>query len=147
MPMSTRELFARLIRCEAEGEGLEGMRAVATVTMNRVHIPYGEYQRVNQGDLRRVIEQMCQYSCHKTVIGGDPNPQNVWFIPPEQIHYDVADWALAGNKVPAISESLWYMNPFIPQCPNFFPYNGTGYWQHRINDHCFYNPTELYAET
>jgi hypothetical protein len=28
-------------------------------------------------------------------IGGVPNPQNVWNISPDQIHYDVADWALA----------------------------------------------------
>ncbi len=147
MPMSTRELFARLIRCEAEGEGLEGMKAVANVTMNRVHVPYGEYQRVNQGDLRKVIIQQCQYSCYKTTIGGQSNPQNVWVIPPEQVHYEVADWALSGNSLPVTGESLWYMNPFRPDCPNFFPYNRTGYWQTRINEHCFFNPTSLYAQT
>ena len=42
--MTTRELFARLIRCEAGGEGINGMRAVATVVMNRVRVPYGEYR-------------------------------------------------------------------------------------------------------
>ncbi|WP_094548861.1 cell wall hydrolase [Petroclostridium xylanilyticum] len=147
MPMSTRELFARMIRCEAEGEGIEGMKAVATVTMNRVHIAYGEYQRICQGDLRKVLTQMCQYSCHKTIIGGQPNPQNVWSLPPEEIHYEIADWALAGNKVSVVGECLWYMNPFRPECPRYFPYNGTGYWQTRINDHCFYNPTSLYAQT
>lgn len=147
MPMSTRELFARMIRCEAEGESIEGMKAVATVCMNRVHIAYGEYQRVNQGDLRKVLEQMCQFSCHKTVIGGQSNPQNVWSLPPEEIHYEIADWALAGNKVPVVGECLWYMNPYSPRCPRFFPYNRTGYWHHRIHDHCFYKPTRLYAET
>jgi N-acetylmuramoyl-L-alanine amidase len=39
MPLSTRELFARLIKCEAEGEGDNGMKAVASVIMNRVHVP------------------------------------------------------------------------------------------------------------
>jgi N-acetylmuramoyl-L-alanine amidase len=136
-----------MIRCEAEGEGIEGMKAVATVCMNRVHIAYGEYQRVNQGDLRKVLEQMCQFSCHKTVIGGQSNPQNVWSLPPEEIHYEIADWALAGNKVPVVGECLWYMNPYSPRCPRFFPYNRTGYWHHRIHDHCFYKPTRLYAET
>ena len=29
MPLSARELFARIIRCEAEGEGDNGMKAVA----------------------------------------------------------------------------------------------------------------------
>ncbi len=146
--MDTRELFARLIKCEAEGEGLDGMRAVATVVMNRVRAPYGEYQRVNLGDLRRVIQQMCQFSCLKTVIGGAPNPQNVWAATPQQIHYEVADWAMGGNiHIGTGSDALWYMNPFVPKCPNFFPYNQTGYWYTRINDHCFYNPTALYAKT
>lgn len=147
MSLSTRELFARMIRCEAEGEGIEGMKAVATVIMNRVHISYGEYLRVCQGDLRKVLQQMCQFTCHKTRIGGQSNPQNIWVIPPEKIHYQIADWALGGNKVSVVGECLWYMNPFSPRCPNIFPYNGTGYWQTRIHDHCFYNPTRLYAET
>ena len=42
MSFSEQELFARLIKCEAGGEGEDGMKAVATVVMNRVHIPYGE---------------------------------------------------------------------------------------------------------
>ena len=36
--MSELELFARLIQCEAGGEGDNGMRAVASVVMNRVRI-------------------------------------------------------------------------------------------------------------
>jgi N-acetylmuramoyl-L-alanine amidase len=45
-----------MIKCEAGGEGLNGMQAVATTIMNRVHVPYGEYLRVGQGDLRRILE-------------------------------------------------------------------------------------------
>lgn len=45
--MSELELFARLIQCEAGGEGDNGMRAVASVVMNRVRIDYGEYGRYN----------------------------------------------------------------------------------------------------
>lgn len=146
--MDARELFARLIRCEAEGEGLDGMRAVATVVMNRVHVAYGEYQRVCQGDLRRVIEQYCQFTCYKTMVYGEPNHQNVWAMTPEPIHYEVADWAIQGGVFTGVgSEALWYMNPFSPVCPDPFPYNGTGYWFTRINQHCFYNPTALYADT
>ena len=48
----------------------DGMQAVATVVMNRVRVPYGEYQRLCLGNLRRVIEQLCQFSCYKTVIAG-----------------------------------------------------------------------------
>jgi N-acetylmuramoyl-L-alanine amidase len=146
--MGTRELFARLIKCEAGGEGEDGMQAVATAVMNRVRVPYGEYQRVCQGDLRRVIEQMCQYSCVKSVIGGQQNTQNVWAATPDAQHYRIADWAINGGiHIGAGSDTLWYMNPFNPVCPNFFPYNKTGYWYTRINDHCFYNPTAAYANT
>ena len=37
MAYSDRELLARLIQCEAGGEGEDGMKAVAGVVMNRVH--------------------------------------------------------------------------------------------------------------
>ena len=49
MALTTRELFARLIKCEAGGEGDDGMRAVATVIMNRATITYGEFARVSRG--------------------------------------------------------------------------------------------------
>ena len=146
--MDTRELFARLIKCEADGEGADGMRAVATVVMNRVRVPYGEYHRVCQGDLRKVIIQACQFSCYKSRIGGVENTQNVWVLTPEDIHYQIADWAINGGIHTGVTaDSLWYMNPYKPDCPNFFPYNKTGYWYTRIRQHCFYNPTQAYAQT
>ena len=42
MAFSDRELLARLIQCEAGGEGENGMKAVAGVVMNRVHAKGGE---------------------------------------------------------------------------------------------------------
>jgi N-acetylmuramoyl-L-alanine amidase len=124
------------------------MRAVATAVMNRVRVSYGEYQRVCQGDLRKVIIQTCQFSCYKTEIYGEPNTQNIWTATPEDVHYQVADWALSGGIYTGVgSDTLWYMNPFNPVCPDPFPYNGTGYWFTRVNQHCFYNPTDAYADT
>lgn len=147
MPMSTRELFARMIKCEAGGEGLNGMQAVATTIMNRVHVSYGEYLRVGQGDLRRILEQPYQFTCYMTEVSGEYNPQNVFNIPPDQVHYEVADWALSGNGHQGAVDTLWYMNPFSPQCPPYFPYNRSGVQFNRIAQHCFYQPTELYALT
>ena len=58
MALDTRELFARLIQCEAGGEGTAGMQAVATVIMNRATVTEGEFARVNNGgDVRAVITQ------------------------------------------------------------------------------------------
>ena len=64
----------------------------------------------------------------------------------EQIHFDIADWAIAGNRIPDVAESLWFYNPFGPQCRSRFP-SDVGYWQTRIGDHCFYNPTDAYYRT
>lgn len=147
MALSDRELFARLIKCEAGGEGIDGMKAVATVVMNRVHVPYGEYMREGQGSLRRVIEQQRQFTCMLTTVYGEPNPQNVWNTSPEQIHYDVADWALAGQKHWGAGDSLWYYNPFRPTCSNYFPATRTGSYFNRVHQHCYYLPTPRYATT
>jgi len=147
MPFTARELFARLIRCEAEGEGDNGMKAVATVVMNRVHVSDGQYLRTGQGDLRRVITEPGEFTCLMSTVYGEVNPQTVWSKPPLQIHYDIADWALAGNKLSGAGECLWYMNPFSPTCPPQFPYNGSGVIFNRIGEHCFYTPTSLYYQT
>ena len=147
MAYSARELLARLIRCEAEGEGINGMKAVAAVVMNRVHVAYGEYLREGQGDLRKVIEQQCQFTCIKPELYGQVNPQTIWSSNPEEIHYEVADWALAGHNLPGIEQCLWYYNPYSPVCTPYFPPNRTGVINTRVALHCFYIPTSAYAET
>lgn len=141
-----RELLARIIKCEAGGEGENGMKAVASVIMNRVHVPNGEYQRVNQGSLRKVIFQTDQFDCATDMINGRVNNQNIWNTPPEQVHYSIADWALSGNKLYDVGNALWYFNPFAEVCKQNFP-NQNGVFITRINEHCFYNPTESYAKS
>jgi N-acetylmuramoyl-L-alanine amidase len=147
MAYSARELLARLIKCEAEGEGELGQKAVAAVVMNRVNVAYGEYLRVGQGDLRKVIFQPFQFTCAMGTVYGQPNTQNLWAAEPDQGHYDIADWALAGNKLSGIGEALWYFNPYNPICPNYFPRNLTGSYVNTIRQHCFYLPTPKYATT
>lgn len=136
-----------MIRCEAGGEGENGMKAVATTIMNRVHVAYGEYLRTGQGDLRRVMEQPFQFTCLMGTVNGKPNPQTVWSNPPELLHYQIADWALSGNVHGGAVETLWYMNPFIPVCPVYFPSNKSGVEFDRVVNHCFYQPTPRYALT
>ena len=78
MPYTTRELLARLIKCEAGGEGDDGMAAVASVVRNRADVPYGEFFRVSQGgDIRKIIEQPGQFVCMRSTVGGEYNSQNV----------------------------------------------------------------------
>ena len=84
MAYSERELLARIIQCEAGGEGDNGMRAVASVTMNRVNVPNGEYARESQGgSIRNIIFQEGQYDCARETIRGQYNPQNIY-----NIHYN-----------------------------------------------------------
>ena len=148
MPYTTRELLARLIKCEAGGEGDDGMAAVASVVRNRADVPYGEFFRVSQGgDIRKIIEQPGQFVCMRSTVGGEYNSQNVWNMDPEEIHYQIADWVLAGNTFSAVGDSLFFYNPYSETGPTYFPPNGMGVAYNRINQHCFYRPTEKYAES
>ena len=148
MPYTTRELLARLIKCEAGGEGDDGMAAVASVVRNRADVPYGEFFRVSQGgDIRKIIEQPGQFVCMRSTVGGEYNSQNVWNMDPEEIHYQIADWVLAGNTFSAVGDSLFFYNPYSETCPTYFPPNGMGVAYNQINQHCFYRPTEKYAES
>ena len=148
MPFTDRELLARIIQCEAGGEGDNGMRAVATVIMNRVNVADGEYARISGGgSIRNIIFQRGQFNCATDMLGGKYNSQNIYNMNPEQIHYEIADWALAGNRLNEVGDSLRFMNPFSASCPETFPYNGTGTKHTRVNKHCFYRPTSLYYDT
>lgn len=147
MALDTRELFARLIQCEAGGEGDSGMRAVATVIMNRATIDYGEFSRVSQGgDIRKIITQPGQFVCMRETVGGRYNPQNVYNMTPTDIHYEIVDWAMAGGRLQGVDHSLFFFNPYSDNCPPYFPTN-VGVIHNRVGDHCFYIPTSHYANT
>lgn len=145
MAYSDRELLARILQCEAGGEGETGMKAVASVVMNRVRVTKGEYSRLG-GNLRNVIFQPGQFDCARETIGGAYNPQNIYNMNPQNEHFNIADWALAGNRLPNLGSALWYFNPFSTTCKQNFP-GKSGAFAVRIGDHCFYNPTDYYYET
>lgn len=146
MAYSDRELLARLIECEAGGEGEKGMKAVASVVMNRVEASGGEYARIGQRSIRNIIFQPGQFVCASETEGGTYNPQNLYNMRPTQIHYDIADWAIAGNRLSEVGDALWFYNPFSATCRTMFP-SGVGVFRTRIGEHCFYDPTDAYYET
>ena len=145
MSFTDRELLARIIQCEAGGEGENGMKAVASVVMNRVNASSGEYFRVGQGSLRNIIFQKGQFDCAVTELFGRVNMQNIYNMSPEQIHFEIADWALGGGRLGAVGTCLWYFNPY-GDCRANFPGN-SGTFHTRVNLHCFYRPTEYYNNT
>ena len=98
MAYSERELIARMIQCEAGGEGDNGMKAVASVIMNRVNVPNGEYARISQGgNIRNILFQQGQFDCARETIRGSYNSQNIYNMTPTDVHYNIADWALSGT--------------------------------------------------
>lgn len=121
MAYSDRELLARLIQCEAGGEGDTGMKAVARRGDEPGPRRGGEYARVGRGSIRNIIFQPYQFVCASETEQGAYNPQNIFNMRPEQIHFDIADWAIAGNRIPDVAESLWFYNPFGPQCRSRSP--------------------------
>ena len=138
MYMSDVELLARLIQCEAGGEGVTGMQAVASVIMNRVNQTQGEYGRYNT--IRDVIYAPRQFECASNQQQSIPN------MNPEAIHYEIATWAIAGGRLSDLVDALWFFNPHSDTCRNNFP-NRNGYFQARIGDHCFYSPADSYYST
>ena len=146
MAYSDRELLARLIECEAGGEGENGMKAVASVVMNRVQATGGEYARVGRGSIRNIIFQPGQFVCASETERGAYNPQNIYNMRPTEIHLEVADWAMAGNRLSGLGEALWFFNPFSSTCRMNFP-SRVGVFNTRIGDHCFYDPTAAYYDT
>lgn len=148
MAYSDRELIARIVQCEAGGEGENGMKAVASVIMNRVNSSEGEYSRVSQGgSIRNIIFQQGQFDCAVDTLLGRYNPQNIYNMTPTEEHYNIADWVMAGNRLNEVGECLWYLNPFKPSCGSIFPSNGSGTFHTRLGEHCFYRPTAAYANT
>ena len=144
MAYSDLEILARIIKCEAGGEGENGMKAVASVVMNRVNITYGEYSRYKT--VRAVVFQPRQFVCAMETVGGEYNAQNIYNMSLEQIHWDIAEWAMAGHRLTNLGAALWFFNPYSPECRTYFP-TQVGVFAIRIGDHCFYNPTDAYAET
>jgi len=54
-------------------------------------------------------------------VYGEVNPQTIWSNPPEQIHYDVADWALAGNKLPGWANAFGITIPTVQRAASTSP--------------------------
>lgn len=108
------------------------MKAVASVIMNRVTVPIGEYSRISQdGNIRNIIFQPGQFDCVRETLNNQYNPQTIYNMVPTNVHYNIADWALAGNRLQEAGECLWYLNPFKPTCSSTFPYNGSRYFSYK----------------
>ena len=97
MAYSDLELLARIVECEAGGEGETGMKAVASVVMNRVQVDYGNTAGCTPSG--RWCTSGGSSPCAMETVGGVYNMQNIYNMRPTQVHYDIANWAIAGNRL------------------------------------------------
>ena len=86
------------------------------------------------------------YTTCRMVCRRPYNYQNIYNMRPTDVHYAIADWAMAGNRLSGLGFALWFFNPYQPTCRENFP-SAVGQFALRIGDHCFYDPTPAYAKT
>ncbi len=121
------ELLARLIRAEAEGEGVLGMLMVGNVGVNRVIANCLDFK-----DLR-TIEQMVFQS-----PGGFEATQKGYFYQrarPQEIR--LAQRNINGERFHPATNALWFFKPPGDCPPQWYNQWNAG----RFKAHCFYRPS------
>ena len=121
MAYSDRALLERLIECEAGGEGENGMKAVASVVMNRVTASGGESAREGQGSIRKLIMQPGLIVSASETERGAYNPQNIYNMRPTDVHYSIADWAMRATVRRGSGMRCGFSLPFRIPAARFFP--------------------------
>ena len=120
------DLLARLLRAEAEGEGLQGMLLVGNVGVNRI--------RANCSDfvgLRTIPQMVYQPKAFEAVTHG------YFYQRARESERRLARRSVQGERLWPATFSLWYFRP-QGDCP------ATWYDQPlvgRFKLHCFYEPT------
>lgn len=120
------ELLARLMRAEAEGDGLEAMLMVGNVGVNRVLGDCLDFR-----DIRTLEEMVFQRP------GGFEATTKGYFYQrarPEEIL--LARRAIAGERIDPASRALWFFMPTGPCPAQWYGQWNTG----RYKAHCFFAP-------
>lgn len=134
MAYSDLELLARIVECEAGGEGETGMKAVASVVMNRVQVDYGEYGRLYT--IREVVYQRGQFTCAMETVGAFTICRISTTCGPPRSTTTSPTGPSPGNRLTNLGFALWFYNPFSVTCRDNFP-SRVGEFVIRIGDHCF----------
>ncbi|OIJ21319.1 cell wall hydrolase [Anaerobacillus alkalidiazotrophicus] len=121
-----REMLARLIRAEAEGEGDLGMLKAGNVMVNRVRSTCLDFVHI------RTVPEMTFQS-----PGGFEAVLHGYFYQPAREHeLRLVDRLIKGERHHPAEFSLWFFRPDGP-CPAQW----WGQWNSgRYKEHCFYTP-------
>ncbi|HEY4553195.1 MAG TPA: cell wall hydrolase [Bacillaceae bacterium] len=120
------DLLARLLRAEAEGEGVQGMLMVGNVGINRIRANCSDFR-----GLRTIPQMIYQPHAFEAVQHG------YFYQKARERERGLARRAIQGERIWPSKYSLWYFRP-EGDCP------ATWYDQPlvaRYKLHCFYEPT------
>lgn len=121
------DLLARLIRAEAEGEGVLGMMMVGNVGVNRVRSNCLDFRNI------RTIPQMVFQS-----PGGYEAVQKSYFYQrARDKERRLARRVINGERQHPASNALWFYRPTGTCPPQWYNQRNTG----RYKAHCFFAPT------
>lgn len=121
------KLLARLMRAEAEGDGIQGMLMVGNVGVNRVKVDCLDFKDIN--NINRMVFQN---------PGGFESTQKGYFYQrAREQEMNLARRVLNGERIWPASYALWFFRP-EGDCPD------TWYGQAnegRYKSHCFFTPS------
>lgn len=123
------DLLARLLRAEAEGEGIQGMLMVGNVGINRVRANCSDFK-----GLRTIPQMIYQPHAFEATIKG------YFYQRSRESEKRLARRVINGERLWPARFSLWYFRP-VGDCPPQW-YNQPHVARYKL--HCFYEPT---AET
>lgn len=124
------DLMARMMRAEAEGEGVQGMLYVGNVIVNRAVADCLDFR-----DVRTIEDVIFQvqgnnYSFEAVQKG------NIFYQRARESERRLARRNLEGWRDHPAQYALWYFNPYAPCPPTWYDQPFTG----QFKRHCFYEP-------
>lgn len=123
------QLLARLMRAEAEEDGVKGMLLVGNVGVNRVRVRCLDFKDI--GSITKMVFQS---------PGGFESTQKPYFYQrARERDIQLAQRSINGERYVPGKYSLWFYRPAATSCPaTWFGQANSGMYKH----HCFFIPTE-----
>ena len=125
------DLLARLLRAEAEGEGIQGMLMVGNVGINRIRANCSDFKGI-----RTIPNMVYQPHAFEATIKG------YFYQRAREKEKALARRAVKGERLWPARFSLWYFRP-AGDCPAQW-YNQPLVDRYKL--HCFYEPTGAECE-
>ncbi|WP_096272808.1 cell wall hydrolase [Paucisalibacillus globulus] len=127
------DLLARLMRAEAEGDGVQGMLLVGNVGVNRVRGDCLDFK-----DIRNINDMVFQ-----SPGGFEATVKGYFYQRARESERRLARRTINGERFHPATNSLWFFRP-EGSCPAQW-YNQ---WNSgRFKSHCFYAPTQADCPT